>query len=42
MNLRVAKKILKNQGVLKYGEHQTKKADSVIKKAIKNGTKAAK
>ncbi len=42
MNQRVAKKILKNQDVLKYGEHQTKKADSVIKKAIKSKTKAAK
>jgi len=32
MKLRVAKKIVKNEGKLKYGKHQVDKAKNVVKK----------
>ena len=42
MKLRVAKKILTNQGNLKYGVHQTKKAETVTKRAERRLAKLAK
>jgi hypothetical protein len=42
MNLRVAKKILKNQGVLNYNKVQIKKAEVVMKRAERNIAKNSK
>lgn len=42
MNLRVAKKILKNQDKLNYNKAQIAKAEVVMKRAERNASKSSK